>query len=67
MVDRYTKIVLTVIALALCIIAWGNIRSSLPAHAQQTTCPRDNPCAVGLIGHTLTPASALPVYIVQRQ
>jgi malonyl CoA-acyl carrier protein transacylase len=66
MVDRYTKAVLTVIAIALCTIAWGSLKPSTQAQAQMRACTHDSPCVVGLMGHSLGESNALPVYLVKR-
>ena len=61
MVDRYTRAVLTIIAAALCLLAWQSIQPSMQPRAQLVGCTPTAPCPVTLVG--LGGASALPVAI----
>jgi hypothetical protein len=62
MIDRYTKLVLTIIAIALSMIAWTNLRSSMQAQAQSNlSCPSENPCAVILRGYNQEGFNAYPL------
>ncbi len=62
MVDQYTKIVLTIIALALTTLAVRSWLEPAPAVAQGERCgPLTNPCYV-----TTSPSAALNVKIVNR-
>jgi hypothetical protein len=53
MIDNYSKIVLTVIAIALCLNVWANIKPVHQAHAQaqMRSCTKDSPCWMALYGY----------------
>jgi hypothetical protein len=48
MVDRYTKVMLTIIAAALCLLTWQGVQPSLQAQAQMAGCTTTAPCPVTL-------------------
>ena len=65
MVDRYTKAVLTIIAVALCTIAWGNIKPSTQVYAQMAGCgDPQTPCSVVLVG--IPGGGPLPVFVTNK-
>jgi hypothetical protein len=63
MVDRYTKVMLTIIAAALCLLAWQGVQVSPQAQAQMAVCTMPAPCPVTLVG---LGAAALPVFVTNK-